>query len=141
MIDALDRIIRRFRDSDKQTRLELLLDYSRKLPDLPERFHQARAAGLNQVTECQSPVFLYLEKEGEGVTLHADAPREAPTVRGFVSLLARGIRGAAPSAVAQLPGDLLEQLGLGEALGMTRLQGLSAVVGRIRQMAAELADR
>jgi cysteine desulfuration protein SufE len=141
MIDALDRIVRRFRDSDKQTRLELLLDYSRKLPDLPERYHAARAAGLNQVTECQSPVFLYLEREGESVTLHADAPREAPTVRGFVSLIAKGIRGAAPADVAQLPSDLLEQLGLGEALGMTRLQGLSAVVGRVRSMGEELMRR
>jgi sulfur transfer protein SufE len=40
-----------------------------------------------------------------------------------------------------LPTDLLEQLRLGDALGMTRLQGLSAVVGRIRQMAAEVAER
>jgi cysteine desulfuration protein SufE len=93
------------------------------------------------VTECQSPVFLYLEREGESVTLHADAPREAPTVRGFVSLIAKGIGGAAPADVAQLPSDLLEQLGLGEALGMTRLQGLSAVVGRIRRMAQELGGR
>ena len=141
MMDSLEKIVRRFQASDKQTRLELLLDYSRKLPDLPERFHAARAAGLNMVTECQSPVFLYLEMEGDGVALHADAPREAPTVRGFVSLIAKGIRGAAPAAVAQLPSDLLEQLGLGEALGMTRLQGLSAVVGRIRGMGKELGDQ
>ena len=138
MIPALEKIARRFGASDKQTRLELLLDYSRKLPDLPERFHAARAAGLNQVTECQSPVYLYLEQEKDGLTLHADAPREAPTVRGFVSLLARGIRGASPAEVAELPHDLIERLGLGEALGMTRLQGLSAVVGRVRRMAGEL---
>ena len=138
MNEALDRIVRRFRASDKQTRLELLLDYSRKLPDLPERFHAARAAGLNQVTECQSPVSLFLERDGEAVTLYADAPREAPTVRGFVSLIEKAVRGADPSAVAQLPTDLLDQLGLGEALGMTRLQGLSAVVGRVRRMAEAL---
>ena len=92
MLDSLDRITRRFQGADKQTRLELLLDYSRKLPPLPERFHAARDQGLNRVPECQSPVFLFLEREGEGVVLHADAPREAPTVRGFVSLLAKGDR-------------------------------------------------
>ncbi|MBL8978322.1 MAG: SufE family protein, partial [Gemmatimonadetes bacterium] len=61
MIDKLDRIVRRFKASDKQTRLELLLDYSKRLPELPDRYHAAREQGLNRVPECQSPVFLFLE--------------------------------------------------------------------------------
>jgi cysteine desulfuration protein SufE len=81
-----------------------------------------------------------MEREGDGLVLHADAPREAPTVRGFVSLLARGLQGAQPVAVADLPGDLLDQLGLSEALGMTRMHGLTAMIGRVRRMAAELAQ-
>jgi len=135
MLDPLARIVRRFQSADKQTRLELLLDYSKKLPPLPERYHAARDQGLNRVPECQSPVFLFLEREGNGVVLHADAPREAPTVRGFVSILAKGLHGAAPSEAAQLPSDILDQLGLAEALGMTRMHGLTAMVGRIRKMA------
>jgi cysteine desulfuration protein SufE len=139
MLPMLDKIIRRFQASDKQTRLELLLDYSRKLPELPARFHAARAQGVNRVPECQSPVFLVLERDGAGVALHADAPREAPTVRGFISLLSRSVQGASPAAVAELPPDILDQLGLAEALGMTRMQGLAAMVGRIRRMAGALA--
>jgi cysteine desulfuration protein SufE len=139
MTEALQKIIRRFQASDKQTRLELLLDYSKKLAPLPERFHEARDQGINRVPECQSPVFLFMEREGDGLVLHADAPREAPTVRGFVSLLARGLQGAQPMAAADLPGDLLDQLGLSEALGMTRMHGLTAMIGRVRRMAAELA--
>lgn len=138
MIDKLDRIVRRFKASDKQTRLELLLDYSKRLPELPDRYHAAREQGLNRVPECQSPVFLFLEAGEGGVVLHADAPREAPTVRGFVSLLARGLEGAAPAEVAALPTDLLDQLGLSEALGMTRMHGLTAMIGRLRRMAGAL---
>ena len=138
MIDKLDKIVRRFKASDKQTRLELLLDYSKRLPDLPARYHAPREQGLNRVPECQSPVFLFLEAGEGGVVLHADAPREAPTVRGFVSLLARGIEGAAPAEVAALPTDLLDQLGLSEALGMTRMHGLTAMIGRLRRMAGAL---
>jgi len=138
MIDKLDKIVRRFKASDRQTRLELLLDYSKRLPDLPDRYHAAREQGLNRVPECQSPVFLFLESGEGGVVLHADAPREAPTVRGFVSLLARGLEGAAPAEVAALPPDLLEQLGLSEALGMTRMHGLTAMIGRLRRMAGAL---
>lgn len=141
MIDALDRIVRRFKSADKQTRLELLLDYSRKLPELPAELHEARDRGLNRVPECQSPVYLYLGREGDGLVLHADAPREAPTVRGFVSLLAKGIHGATPTEVQALPADLLDQLGLAEALGMTRMHGLTAMIGRVKRMAGELATQ
>jgi cysteine desulfuration protein SufE len=138
MLPQLDKTIRRFAGSDRQTRLELLLDFAQKLPPLPERLVAARDQGLNKVPECQSPVFLYLERENGGVVLHADAPREAPTVRGLVSLLARSIHGAMPADVAAIPGDLLDQLGLSEALGMTRMHGLTAVVGRLKRMAGEM---
>ncbi|HXI21301.1 MAG TPA: SufE family protein [Gemmatimonadales bacterium] len=134
----MDKAIHRFGSSDRNTRLELLLDYSRSLPPLPERFHAARDQGLYNVPECQSPVFLLLEREDGGVVLHADAPREAPTVRGFVSLLARTLKGATPAQVADLPPDLLDRLGLAEALGMTRMHGLTAMVGRLKRMAAQL---
>jgi cysteine desulfuration protein SufE len=140
MIPALDKAIQRFGTSDRETRLELLLDYARRLPELPERFRAARDQGLYNVPECQSPVFLLLERENGGVVLHADAPREAPTVRGFVSLLARTLQGAPAAEVAELPADLLERLGLTEALGMTRMHGLTAMVGRLKRMAAGLPD-
>lgn len=138
MLAQLDKTIQRFAGSDRQTRLELLLDYARKLPPLPERLVPLRDQGINRVPECQSPVFLYLERENGGVVLHADAPREAPTVRGFVSLLARSIHGATPKDVADVPGDILDRLGLSEALGMTRMHGLSAMVARLKRMAAEI---
>lgn len=138
MLPILDKTVRRFAASDRQTRLELLLDFAQKLPPLPERLVPLRDQGINRVPECQSPVFLFLEKEQDGVVLYADAPREAPTVRGFVSLLARGIQGAKPEEIASVPSDLLDRLGLSEALGMTRMQGLSAMIGRLKRMAAAL---
>ncbi|MFN8653918.1 MAG: SufE family protein [Gemmatimonadales bacterium] len=137
-LPLLDKTIKRFAASDKQTRLELLLDYAQKLPPLPDRLVPLRDQGIGRVHECQSPVFLYLEKENDGVVLHADAPREAPTVRGFVSLLARAIHGATPEEIAAVPTDLLDQLKLSEALGMTRMQGLSAMIGRLKRQAAAL---
>ena len=73
--------------------------------------------------------------------LYADVPREAPTVRGFVSLLSKGLNGSDPATVSNIPSDLLDQLKLGEALGMTRTQGLSAVVQRVKRMASGLLDR
>lgn len=133
---GIDTLIPRFKAADRTTRLETLLDYSRKLPPLPERLEQEKARGEHRVHECQTPVFLWVEVEEGRVHIHADVPRESPTVRGFVSLLARSLDGSPPEAVAQVPDDLLDQLGLSETLGMTRTQGLTAILHRIKRSVA-----
>ena len=136
---AIDKLIRRFQAADRNLRLEALLDASRKLPDLPESLRDDRERKTHRVTECQTPVFLWLDREGDRLRIHADVPRESPTVRGFVSLLVRELDGEPIGVAAALPADLLHLLGLDEALGMMRTQGLSAVVQRIRRAAAALA--
>jgi cysteine desulfuration protein SufE len=133
---SLDTIIPRFKAADRSTRLETLLDYSRKLRPLPERLEAEKGRGEHRVHECQTPVFLWVELEEGKVHIHADVPREAPTVRGFISLLARALEGAAPEEVARIPDDLLDQLGLSETLGMTRTQGLTAILQRIKRSVA-----
>ena len=47
----LDRTIQRFASADSQLRLELLLDYAKKLPALPERYQLAKEKGENKVPE------------------------------------------------------------------------------------------
>jgi cysteine desulfuration protein SufE len=131
-----DPLIARFRAADRNTRLETLLDYARKLRDLPPELQAARDREEHRVTECQTPVFLWIGLERGGLTLHADVPRESPTVRGFVSLLQQRITGATAAEVAEIPDDLLDRLRLTETLGMTRTQGLTAILGRIKRAVA-----
>ena len=134
----IDKLIQRFGSTDRATRLEALLDASKKLPELPERLRDDRDRETHRIAECQTPVFLWLEREGDVLRLHADVPRESPTVRGFLSLLVRALDGQPVGAAAGLPADLLHMLKLDEALGMMRTQGLSAIVQRIRRAAAAL---
>jgi cysteine desulfuration protein SufE len=136
---SLDTLIPRFKAADRQTRLETLLDYSKRLPPLPERYEAEKQQGHNRVHECQTPVYLWVEVDQGRVHIHADVPRESPTVRGFISLLARTLDNQTPAAVAQLPDDLLDQLGLSETLGMTRTQGLTAILNRIKRSVATAA--
>lgn len=133
---SLATLIPRFQAADRATRLETLLDYAKRLPPLPDRYAQEKALGHNRVHECQTPVYLWVEVEDGAVHLHADVPRESPTVRGFVSLLIRALEGASPREVALVPDDLLDQLRLTETIGMTRTQGLSAILGRIKRAVA-----
>jgi len=136
---SLDTLIARFRSADRNTRLETLLDYSRKLPPLPPEYEALKAQGKNLVPECQTPVFLWIGVEEGKVRLHADVPRESPTVRGFVALLLKSLDGASPADVADVPNDLLDQLHLTETLGMMRTQGLTAILGRIKRAVANPA--
>jgi cysteine desulfuration protein SufE len=136
---SLDNLIPRFKAADRSTRLETLLDYSRKLPALPQRLEEQKEQDEHRVHECQTPVFLWVEVENGQVHIHADVPRESPTVRGFISLLARSLEGARPEDVARVPDDLLDQLGLSETLGMTRTQGLTAILHRIKRSVAAAA--
>src|SRR6516164_3263694 len=117
MPTALDAIVTDLSGCDRQERIDLLLDYAKSLPPLPERLAAHKDAS-HRVEECQSPVYLFAELEGDNVSLHADAPMEAPTVRGFVSLLLEGLRGATVEEILQVPGDLVERCGLAETLGM-----------------------
>jgi cysteine desulfuration protein SufE len=135
----LETIIRRFQQADRETRLETLLDYSRKLPALPPQYAAGHERNAHRIHECQTPVFLWVEvpEEPQGIVrIHADVPRESPTVRGFVSLLIHGLEGMTRAEVARLPADLLDQLRLGETIGMNRTQGLSAIVARVRRSAS-----
>ena len=93
MTKKLDEIVTELSESDRQDRIDLLLDFAKSLPPLPDRL-AAHKDAAHRVEECQSPVYLFVELDGQRVSLHADAPIEAPTVRGFVSLLMEGLDGA-----------------------------------------------
>ncbi len=137
----LDELISTFCDLDVSDRLELLLEYSENLPDLPQRFQAKRLAGENRVPECQTPVYLWIEVVDGRVEIYADAPRESPTVRGFISLLVSSLRGTSPAELLSLNSGLLRELGLAEVLGMVRTQGLQAILQRIKVEAQRVVEK
>ena len=67
---ALAEIVDDFQALTEPDRLQLLLDFSRGLPALPERLLDHPEL-LEQVVECQSPLFLTIEQEKtpDGVAL------------------------------------------------------------------------
>jgi cysteine desulfuration protein SufE len=129
---ALDAIVAELSESERQERIDLLIDFAKNLPPLPERLAAHKDAS-HRVEECQSPVYLFVEMAGDRVLLYADAPIEAPTVRGFVSLLLEGLNGATVDEVLQVPNSLVERCALPEILGMLRVRGLGGVLRRIKR--------
>lgn len=123
MAPALRQIVEEFGDATPRERLDYLLEYAMDLPDLPERLEEQRDS-MEQVHECQTPVFLHTEIEDGKVFFYLDIPRESPTVRGYASIVVSGLNGTTPEEVQRTPDDLYLMLGLAEAITPQRLRGL-----------------
>jgi cysteine desulfuration protein SufE len=135
--ESLDEIVEDFQAMPERQRLELLLEFSRELPPLPERLAAAHEK-FEPVAECQSPLFLLVEVDdpagaGSPVRLHFEAPAEAPTTRGFASILHAGLDGLPAAEVLAVPDDVPQRLGLASAVSPLRLNGMAGMLARIKR--------
>ena len=133
----LAEIVEEFADLPAELRLEALLDYSRRVPPLPERLAGHRDA-MEQVPECQTPFFLKAEVTPQHtVDLWFDCPPEAPTTRAFAGILAEGLAGATADEVLAVPGDLYQRMGLAAAISPLRVRGGTAILNRLQRQVRE----
>jgi cysteine desulfuration protein SufE len=133
----LEQIRDDFHDLEIRDRLQLLLEFSNELPDLPERYADHPDL-LERVVECQSPVFMFVEVDEHGIVhLFVTAPKEAPTTRGFASILVQGLAGLSVQEVLDIPDDFPQDLGLTEAVSPLRVRGMTALLGRAKRQIRE----
>lgn len=127
----LDQIVRLMASSPKDIKIEALLDYSRRIPPLPD--HVDRAT-LEQVHECQTPFFLVTQIDDDNrVHMFFEAPPESPTVRGFAGLLLGGLDGESPETILSVSSDFIYEMGLEEVITPQRLNGMVAILARIKR--------
>ena len=135
--EALAQIREDFLELGLKDRLQLLLEFSNELPELPA--HYAEHPDLfERVEECQSPVFIFVEVDDARVVhLFAMAPKEAPTTRGFASILVQGLAGLTVEEVLDVPDDFPNTIGLTEAVSPLRIRGMTALLGRTKRQIRE----
>jgi cysteine desulfuration protein SufE len=133
---ALAEIVDDFAGAPPRDRLEMLLEYANALPPLPARLaeHPER---LEPVPECQSPLFVTTELEDGLVRIYADAPREAPTTRGFAGIFHAGLDGLPADDILAVPGDVTARMALAEVVSPLRLRGAAALLARIQRQVRE----
>ena len=129
-----------FLDIDERSRLQLLLEFSMELPELPPRYADHPDL-LERVIECQSPIYIFAEADENGVHLYATAPREAPTTRGFASILAQAVEGLSVEEVLAIPSDFPQMLGLGKAVSPLRLNGMNGMLQRVKRQLVAHTER
>lgn len=133
MPQKLEEIVVEFGEAPASFRLPMLLEYSKKVPPLPERL-QGHQEEMERVHECQTPFFLAEEVDEEGrVTLHFDAPPEAPTTRSFAGVLHEGLDGLPAEEILATPDDFYTKMGLAEVISPLRLRGISAILWRLKR--------
>ncbi len=132
---ALEEIADDFSSATSPEKLQLLLEFSDDLPQLPERY-AGHDELLERVDECQSPLFLVVEVGDDperSVHLFFHAPAESPTTRGFAGILHEGLDGLPAADVLAVPDDAPYRFGLGEAVSPLRLRGMVAMLSRIKR--------
>ena len=141
---ALQEIADDFAELAAPQRLELLLEFSEGLPALPQRYADSLDS-MEQVHECQSPLFLVVEVDEVDPATEADqrpvrlffsAPPEAPTTRGFAGILHEGLDGLTVQEVLAVPDDMPYRFSLGEAVSPLRLRGMVGMLSRIKRQTA-----
>ena len=121
--------------SRARTSCTLLLEFANDLPPLPADLEEA---AMEPVPECQSPLFLHVDAADRGhVRLYFSAPAEAPTTRGFASILAAGLDGQSAADILAVPDDFYAELGLAALISPLRLRGMSAMLTRIKRRLRE----
>ena len=126
-----------FRTLSREEKMSALVQYSRKLEPLPERFKMLDR-GAYTVSECQTRVDLFPEVTDGRLHFYADVDaRQSPTVAAVLAIIFAAVNGQPPSTALALPGDFVRQLMQSIGLG-AREAGLNAMVSRIKRFAAEV---
>jgi cysteine desulfuration protein SufE len=121
-----------------QDKIALLIEFAQGLPELPARYADHPEL-LERVEECQSPVYIFVEVDQGTVQVFATAPEQAPTTRGFASILAQGLSGLSVEEALAVPDDFPSTLGLSTLISPLRVRGMTAMLARMKRQIREKA--
>jgi cysteine desulfuration protein SufE len=133
---SIARILDRFRRMSREEKMQALVQYSRRLEPLPERFRALDRTAFT-VPECQTRVDLFPEVSDGRLHFYADLdPRASPTIAAFLGIVFSAVNDQPPATTLAIPADFVGTMmeGLGLA---TREIGLNAMIARLKRHARE----
>lgn len=135
---SIDRVLRLFRSMGREEKMQALVQYSKKLEPLPDRFKDLDR-GQFTVPECQTRVDIIPEVNDGRLHFYADVnARQSPTIAAILAIVFSAVNDQPPSTTLAIPSDfvrtLMESIGLG-----AREVGLNAMINRLKRYAAEAA--
>src|SRR6266850_2308894 len=86
---SIDRVLRLFRSMGREEKMQALVQYSKKLEPLPERFKDIDHGSFN-IPECQTRVDIIPEVRDGRMYFYADLNvRESPTIAAVLAIITR----------------------------------------------------
>jgi cysteine desulfuration protein SufE len=136
---SIARVLSRFRTMSREDKMQALVQYSKKLEPLPQRFEAIDRTNFT-IPECQTRVDIFPEVRDGTIHFYADVNvRQSPTVAAFLAIVFSAVNDQPPSVMRALPEDfvslVMDNIGLG-----AREVGLNAMVTRLKRY-AEQAER
>jgi cysteine desulfuration protein SufE len=133
---SIDRVLKLFRAMGREEKMQALVQYSKKLEPLPERFKDLDR-GAFTIPECMTRVDIIPEMRDGKLSFYADLNvRQSPTIAAVLAIIFAAVNGQPPSTTLGIPQDfvriLMESIGLG-----AREPGLNAMVTRLKRYARE----
>lgn len=133
---SIDRVLKLFRSMGREEKMQSLVQYSKKLEPLPERFKDLDR-GAFTIPECMTRVDIIPEMRDGRLHFYADLNiRESPTIAAVLAIIFAAVNGQPPSTTLGIPQDfvrvLMESIGLG-----AREPGLNAMVTRLKRYARD----
>jgi len=131
---TLDDVLEGFEFLDDwEDRYAFIIDLGKQLPEFPEDERREE----NYVHGCQSQVWLIHHYDETTGKLYLLIDSDAIIVRGLAAIILVALNGKAPRELLATDIDeLFEQLDLFRHISPTRGNGLRAMVGKIRDIAA-----
>ena len=132
---SIDRVLSRFRALSREEKMAALVQYSKKLEPLPERFRDVDRAEFT-VPECNTRVDIFPEVHDGTLHFYADInARQSPTVAAVLAIIFSAVNDRPPETTLAIPNDFVRQVMESIGLG-TREAGLTAMLMRLKRYAA-----
>ena len=133
---SIERVLKLFRSMGREEKMQALVQYSKKLEPLPERFRELDR-GAFTVPECMTRVDIIPEFRDGKIHFYADLNlRESPTIAAVLAIIFAAVNDQPPSTTLGIPQDfvrtLMESIGLG-----AREPGLNAMITRLKRYARD----
>src|SRR3954452_313619 len=137
---SIERTLRLFRSMSREEKMQALVQYSKKLEPLPERFKDLDR-GAFTVPECQTRVDIIPELSDGRMYFYADLNvRQSPTIAAVLAIVFAAVNGEPPSTTLGIPSDFVARLM--ESIGLAaREPGLNSMVARQDRYAREAESR
>ena len=131
-----DEIIEEFTSLDDwMSRYELLVEYGKSLPAMPDEDRIDR----NKIDGCQSSVWFTARMDGDKLIYTGES--DALLVRGIVALLVHVLSGHTPKEILDADLYFIDAIQLRAHLSPTRSNGLVAMLKQMKRFATEQYEK